>query len=173
MRAGVSGIVALLLLLVVVVIGYSSLFSVRETEQVLLVRLGEQRFMLLDPFHGGRAISQPELTAMIRGFVGPDAEVRPEYLAPIPNRAVLVRLLSNQATRAAQSGDLGRALAIHERMARIAPEYPDVWWALAQVQLDGGDANSARASLHAMLEITRDETRRQAATELLGRLGQG
>ena len=41
MRAGVSGIVALLLLLVVLVIGYSSLFTVRETEQVLLVRLGE------------------------------------------------------------------------------------------------------------------------------------
>ena len=41
MRAGVSGVVALLVLLAVVVVGYSSLFTVRETEQVLLVRLGE------------------------------------------------------------------------------------------------------------------------------------
>lgn len=49
MRAGVSGIVALLLLLVVVVIGYSSLFSVRETEQVLLVRLGEPVRVVTDP----------------------------------------------------------------------------------------------------------------------------
>lgn len=49
MRAGVSGIVALLLLLVVVVIGYSSLFTVRETEQVLLVRLGEPVRVVTDP----------------------------------------------------------------------------------------------------------------------------
>ncbi len=49
MRAGVSGIVALLLLLVVVVIGYSSLFTVRETEQVLLVRLGEPVRVVTEP----------------------------------------------------------------------------------------------------------------------------
>ncbi|MCB1414126.1 MAG: protease modulator HflC [Xanthobacteraceae bacterium] len=41
MRTGVTGVVALLLLLAAIVIGYSSLFTVRETEQVLLVRLGE------------------------------------------------------------------------------------------------------------------------------------
>lgn len=49
MRAGISGIVALLLLLVVVVIGYSSLFTVRETEQVLLVRLGEPVRVVTEP----------------------------------------------------------------------------------------------------------------------------
>lgn len=41
MKAGISGIVALIVLLAAVVIGYSSLFTVKETEQVLLVRLGE------------------------------------------------------------------------------------------------------------------------------------
>jgi membrane protease subunit HflC len=49
MKAGVSGIVALLLLLVIVVVGYSSLFSVRETEQVLLVRLGEPVRVVTEP----------------------------------------------------------------------------------------------------------------------------
>ncbi|HVV41118.1 MAG TPA: protease modulator HflC [Nitrobacter sp.] len=38
---GVSGIVALILLIVVVVIGYSSVFTVRQTEQALVVRLGD------------------------------------------------------------------------------------------------------------------------------------
>ena len=49
MKAGVSGVVALLVLLAVIVVGYSSLFTVRETEQVLLVRLGEPVRVVTDP----------------------------------------------------------------------------------------------------------------------------
>jgi membrane protease subunit HflC len=49
MRAGVSGVVALLVLLAVVVVGYSSLFTVRETEQVLVVRLGEPVRVVTNP----------------------------------------------------------------------------------------------------------------------------
>ena len=139
----------------------------------VLVRLGSERFMLLDPFHGGKALSRGALEAMVRGFVGPDAEVRPEYLAPVPNRGVLVRLLTNQASRALQAGDTDRALAIHQRMAQIAPEFPDVWLALAQLQARSGDTEGARASLHAMLEITRDEERRRVASKMLEKLSTG
>lgn len=136
----------------------------------VLVRLGDEKFMLLDPFHGGKPVTRVELETLVRGFTGEVGDVRPEYLAPIPNRAVLVRLLTNQATRALQGGDTERALALHERMARIAPEYPDVWWSLAQLQAGQGDPNAARASLSAMLEVTRDEERRKAAADLMGRL---
>ena len=41
MKNGIAGIVSLFILLVAVVVGYSSLFTVSETQQVLLVRLGE------------------------------------------------------------------------------------------------------------------------------------
>jgi membrane protease subunit HflC len=43
MRSPVTGIAALIVLLVVVIIGYSSIFTVQQTEQVLVVRLGEPR----------------------------------------------------------------------------------------------------------------------------------
>jgi membrane protease subunit HflC len=46
---GVSGIIALLLLLVVLVVGYSSMFTVQQTEQVLVVRLGEPVRVVTDP----------------------------------------------------------------------------------------------------------------------------
>ena len=49
MRAGVSGIVALLLLLTVLVVGYSAMFTVSQTEQVLLVRLGEPVRVVTEP----------------------------------------------------------------------------------------------------------------------------
>jgi membrane protease subunit HflC len=49
MKTGIAGIVALIVLLAVVVVGYSSLFAVKETEQVLLVRLGEPVRVVTEP----------------------------------------------------------------------------------------------------------------------------
>ncbi len=49
MKSGISGIVALLVVLLAVVIGYSSLFTVRQTEQALVVRLGEPIRVVTDP----------------------------------------------------------------------------------------------------------------------------
>ena len=49
MKSGISGIVALLLLFVVVIVGYSSVFTVAQTEQVLVVRLGEPVRVVTDP----------------------------------------------------------------------------------------------------------------------------
>ncbi len=49
MKAGISGIVALLLLLVIAVVGYSALFTVRQTQQALVVRLGEPVRAVTEP----------------------------------------------------------------------------------------------------------------------------
>lgn len=49
MKSGVSGIVALVVLLFVIVVGYSSLFTVNQTQQVLLVRLGEPVRVVTEP----------------------------------------------------------------------------------------------------------------------------
>jgi membrane protease subunit HflC len=46
---GVSGIISLLVLIVVVIVGYSSIFTVSQTEQVLLVRLGEPVRVVTEP----------------------------------------------------------------------------------------------------------------------------
>lgn len=40
MKSGISGVVALIVLLVVIILGYSSLFTVRQTEQALVLRFG-------------------------------------------------------------------------------------------------------------------------------------
>ena len=49
MRSPVTGVVSLLLLFVVIIIGYSSVFTVAQTEQVLLVRLGEPIRVVTEP----------------------------------------------------------------------------------------------------------------------------
>lgn len=49
MKAGISGIVALIVLGALAIVGYSSLFSVRQTEQALVVRLGEPVRVITEP----------------------------------------------------------------------------------------------------------------------------
>jgi modulator of FtsH protease HflC len=49
MKAGISGIVALILLGFIAIIAYSSLFVVRQTEQALVVRLGEPVRVITEP----------------------------------------------------------------------------------------------------------------------------
>ncbi len=73
----------------------------------------------------------------------------------------------NQASRAEQGGDPVRALAMYDRMTRIAPGNPDGWWELARLQLGLQDVDAARHSLSAMLEVTRDSERRKLITTTL------
>ncbi len=133
----------------------------------VLVRIGEEPAVLIDPFNGGRMVTQRQLTDLLHGALGPDAELRPEHVAPMDNRSVLVRLLRNQCLRAEQGGDPVRALALYERMTWVAPEHPDGWWELARLQLQLHDVDAARHSLSAMLEVTRDPHRRQVITAAL------
>lgn len=63
MKSGYAGIVALFVILVLVVIGYSSLFTVRQTEQALLVRLGEPIRVVTEP---GLNFKVPFIDTVIR-----------------------------------------------------------------------------------------------------------
>jgi membrane protease subunit HflC len=63
MKSGYAGIVALFVVLVLVVIGYSSLFTVRQTEQALLVRLGEPIRVVTEP---GLNFKVPFIDTVIR-----------------------------------------------------------------------------------------------------------
>lgn len=123
----------------------------------VLVRIGEgEDSVVIDPFHGGGQVTPETLLALIRQALGPEAEYDRSHLAPMSNRMVLVRLLLNQATRAEQGGDHGRALAIYERIVGVAPSHAQGWWDLARLQLGQGRVDEARVSLSSMLEVTRD-----------------
>jgi len=89
------------------------------------------------------------------------------HVAAMPNRAVLVRLLQNQASRAEQAGRGRRALELYVRMTTMAPDYPHAWWERARLELVDENISPARSSLGAMLEITRDAELRRRLTETL------
>jgi regulator of sirC expression with transglutaminase-like and TPR domain len=122
--------------------------------------------VIVDPFRGGVAVSADELAALVASTArGAAPAVR--QVATMPNRAVLVRLLMNQATRAEAAGNADRAQTLYERITAFAPQYGDVWWQRARLELAGGNVAAARASLSAMLETTRDPDVRDRVTRTL------
>ena len=137
----------------------------------VLVLIGEEAApVVVDPFRGGVLVSRDQLAAMVTAMSpGPTAAVR--HIAAMPNRAVLVRLLLNQATRAEQAGKGRRALELYRRMTAMAPAQGHAWWKRAQLELTDGDVSAARASLTSMLEVTRDPDLRKRVADTLDALG--
>jgi regulator of sirC expression with transglutaminase-like and TPR domain len=123
--------------------------------------------VIVDPFHGGILVEPHHLAALLTSQ-SQGSERVPRQVAAMPNRAVLVRLLLNQATRAKEAGDGHRARALYERITAIASAYGHAWWERARLELADRDPTSARNSLISMLEVTREPTlRRRVADTLL------
>jgi regulator of sirC expression with transglutaminase-like and TPR domain len=133
----------------------------------VLVLIGHEAVpTIIDPFRGGMFVSDQQLAALVTAnMTGVPAAVR--HVAAMANRAVLVRLLLNQASRAKQAGKNQRALELYRRMTMIAPSHGPVWWERARLELDDGDTGAARHSLTAMLEVTREPELRSKITETL------
>ena len=133
----------------------------------VLVRIGDQAPVIIDPFNGGAIVEERQLLAFLKGFVVADSQISTDRIETMTNRNTLVRLLMNQASRAEQANDPVRAITLYQRMTLVAPENPDGWWALARLQLVVGLIEQARSSLSAMLEVTRNPERREMVTAAL------
>lgn len=129
----------------------------------VLVLIGaEAAPVIVDPFADGARVGPERLAALVEAGVGTGRAVT--HVGAMPNRAVLVRLLQNQASRAEQAGRGRRALELYVRMTVIAPAYPHAWWERARLEMIDDEITAARGSLSAMLEITRDAELRRRVT---------
>ena len=122
----------------------------------VLVLIGEDTVpVIIDPFRGGTAVDGEQLVAILAAAHGGGAPAV-SHVSAMPNRSILVRLLLNGATRAEGAGKGRRALELYGRMTAMAPGYGHGWWERARLELMDGDVHAARASLSAMLEVTRE-----------------
>ncbi len=121
----------------------------------VLVAIGpEAAPALLDPFRAGHRVDASGLARLITTATGrPPAATDAQLL---DNRACLVRLVMNQASRARQAGDTVRARTLYDRLTRIAPDWPALWWERARLEQLAGDTRAARLALANMREVTRD-----------------
>lgn len=147
--------------------------QVLNTPGHVLVSVGEGAPLIIDPFNRGAPVEQSQLKAFVQTALGPAAAVTADHVAPLANRAVLVRLMTNQAVRAEGGGQPARALSIFRRISTVAPGYSQGWWERARLELRLGDRPAARACLGAMLETTRDPALRAQINQALDTLASG
>ena len=95
----------------------------------------------------------PELRALLKHGAGPDAELRPEHLAAVGNRDILLRLENNIKMRLLQAGEVEGALAILERMLLIAPSEPLLWLEAGGHYAHLGNLRAAMEALRALLGL--------------------
>ena len=127
----------------------------------VLVQMGEENPVVIDPFAGGRLVSQRQIAALCRVCLGEEGDASALSAVRMSNRDVLARLLNNQAVRAEKENDPRRALAVYRRITRIAPGVLDAWQNRSRLQLAFDDVAGARASLLAMAEVAPDRQTRE------------
>lgn len=144
--------------------------SVLDLPGHVLVLIGEPAdSVMIDPFQDGTLVHAEQLVALLSASPRPPTSEIVEVPA-MPNRAILARLLLNQAVRAEDGGNGRRALELYERITAFAPDYSHAWWQRARLELVDQDVASARRSLAAMLEVTREPALRATITDTLAAL---
>lgn len=144
-----------------------------NTPRHVLVGIGARGALLVDPFNRGAFVSRERLGGLLQAAPDLLGLISPAQVAPMSNRAVLVRLMMNQATRAEQAGRTSRALTVMQRITTVAPAHSAGWWARARLERLQGDPVAARCSLSAMLETTRDPQLRAQIASALEDLARG
>lgn len=137
----------------------------------VLVQIGEERPVVIDPFAGGALVPEGKIAAICRACLDEEGGASALSVFRMSNRDVLARLLNNQAVRAEDGNDNRRALEMYQRITRIAPEVLDAWRKLARRQLAFNDVAGARESLVAMSEVASDRNTRNRIMEAFEALG--
>lgn len=77
--------------------------------------------LIFDPFNQFTILTAPDLRALIKQIVGPEAELSANYYNAATNRDILIRLQNNIKLRQIEAEDYAGALETVEQMRRFAP----------------------------------------------------
>ncbi|PHK93057.1 hypothetical protein CR162_20530 [Pseudoroseomonas rhizosphaerae] len=108
---------------------------------------------VLDPFSGGAPLQAPELRGLLKRLQGPQAELRPDMLAPVGKRDVLLRLQNNIKLRRLRDGDVPGALRCTQDMLRLAPAAAALWREAALMHQRLDEIGAALQCLDRFLEL--------------------
>jgi regulator of sirC expression with transglutaminase-like and TPR domain len=75
----------------------------------------------IDPFNGGRRLSEKDCEQMVANIYGDSSRVPPDFLRVVSKKEILVRMLSNLKNIYVSGGDNAHALAVIERILLINP----------------------------------------------------
>ena len=103
---------------------------------------------------------------------GQDAELSADVFAPVPDRGVLLRLLTNIRLRLLQMRRLEDASETIDAMLLIAPQQPELWRDAGMLQAQLGNLGAAIEALETAIARDPNGTRQQETAALLQHLRQ-
>jgi regulator of sirC expression with transglutaminase-like and TPR domain len=78
--------------------------------------------IVIDPFHGGRVLTQDDCRELLEKLSGGSLEFDPRLLRPAGPRQILARMLNNLRGIHLHRGDLGRTIAALDRLLLLDPD---------------------------------------------------
>ena len=121
--------------------------------------------VIVDPFHGGMIVTPETLAKMLEAYGASDDASEP--YEPMPDRAILLRLLNNIRGRALNAGETDRGLDIMNRMLLVAPKDARLWLESAALQAKAGRLKGAREAVDTCLLLDLSRADRAQAEQLL------
>lgn len=126
---------------------------------------------VLDPFAAGRLLRPADVENMVARLTGGQAKWRYEAIEPMSNRASVVRLEMNLASRAEAQGRPDRCLEIATRMTLFAPQHPECWRIRLRMEHALEQLTAARDSLMTLQALTTDRREQADLDRLMGDIG--
>jgi regulator of sirC expression with transglutaminase-like and TPR domain len=127
---------------------------------------------VLDPFYKGVCRTPPELRELLKLFAGQEAELNADMFVPVPDRGVLLRLLSNTKLRQLQMRRLEDASETMDAMLLIAPKQPELWRDAGMLRAQLGNLGAAIEALKTAIKCDFHGARQQETATLLQQLQQ-
>ncbi|HVH41118.1 MAG TPA: transglutaminase-like domain-containing protein [Labilithrix sp.] len=109
--------------------------------------------VIVDPFAGGRIVTDDDARALLRRTLGQDAELHPALFAPATSRATLVRMLTNLKAVWAGRGDHTKAFVALDRIVSLVPDSAHMLRERAAVAIRLGMHELARLDFARVLEL--------------------
>jgi regulator of sirC expression with transglutaminase-like and TPR domain len=78
--------------------------------------------IVIDPFNAGEIKSPKDLDQMLREMYGGKVGLRPEFLAPVTRKQILLRMLGNLKAIYGRSDELVKMLAVLDRLIILDPD---------------------------------------------------
>jgi regulator of sirC expression with transglutaminase-like and TPR domain len=112
----------------------------------------ESRYFL-DPFHRGRILSLSDLTTLAKEAGGVDLRANPAVLAPVTNRQILVRMLSNLKVIYVRGEAFDKARQVLDLLIDAMPDYAEEYRHRGLIHLRQLNHRAAKADLETYLRL--------------------
>jgi regulator of sirC expression with transglutaminase-like and TPR domain len=126
----------------------------------------ESRYFV-DPFHRGRILSFADLTQLAKEAGGVDIRSNPAVLAPVTNRQILVRMLSNLKVIYVRGEAFDKARQVLDLLIDAMPDYAEEYRHRGLIHLRQLNHRAAKADLETYLRLEPEAPEREQVEQQL------